>query len=256
MQRIYDLGDVSQYCEGLMSNHYDTLGVAPGSTAKEVRKAYLRRARALHPDRQQGRTQADARRAEEAMQQVNVAWNVLSDSKKRSEYDQTLVRRTGTGQANKTRSPSDRRPTPPPRQSNAARQQQAQPRQTTPHRSIDDEPGDGSVSALASLPVLIILGIILGVLIVTAFGTRDDSAPGREVVPELDSQMRDDDCFVFVGDTIRAESCSSGRADAQAVAVVPDQGNCPSNTLNITQGDRVICYVNLVAGSSVTTPTE
>ena len=241
-----------------MSNHYDTLGVAPGSSAKEVRKAYLRRARALHPDRQQGRTQADARRAEEAMQQVNVAWNVLSDTKKRSEYDESLTQRSGSRPASKPRSPADRRPTPPPRQANTARpqQQSAQAKQSTQRRSIDDEPGDGSVSALASLPVLIIVGIILGVLIVTAFGNRDDSNPGREVVTELDSQMRDDDCFVFVGDDIRAESCSSGRADAQAVAVVPDPGNCPSNTLNLRRGDRVICYVSLVAGSTVTTPAE
>ena len=73
-----------------MSSHYDTLGVAQGATAKEIRKAYLRRARALHPDRQQGRSPADARRAEEAMQQVNVAWNVLSDTKKRADYDSQI----------------------------------------------------------------------------------------------------------------------------------------------------------------------
>ncbi len=249
-----------------MSTHYDTLGVAPGSSAQEVRKAYLRRARALHPDRQLGRSPADARRAEEAMQQVNAAWSVLSDRKKRADYDVSLSQRGGTRQSNKARSPQDRRPptpprqatySPPPRQPSGA-QSGAKPAGSRGEKrpSIDDEPGDGSVSVIASLPVLIIVGIALGILIVTAFGNQEESDPGRSIVPELDSQMRDEDCFVFVGDSIRAESCLSGRADARAVAVVPDPGNCPADSLNITQGDNVICYVELVAGSSVTVAPE
>ena len=197
------------------------------------------------------------------MQQVNVAWDVLSDSKKRSAYDQSLRPSSGPRQAssgqrqsNAPRSPADRQPTPPPRQSQPSRPQQSTSGQGTPRKSIDDEPGDGSVSALASLPVLIIAGIALGILIVTAFGSQDNDGSGREVVPELDSQIRGEECFVFVGESIRAESCSSGRADAQAVAVMPNAGNCPSNTLNITQGNRVICYVPFVAGSTITIPTE
>ena len=59
-----------------MGTHYETLGVTPSATAKEIRKAYLRRARALHPDRQLDRSEADARRAEEAMQVVNAAWDL------------------------------------------------------------------------------------------------------------------------------------------------------------------------------------
>ena len=73
-----------------MATHYETLGITPTSTTQEIRKAYLRRARALHPDRQQGKTEKEARRAEQAMQQVNVAWNVLSDPSKKAEYDSSL----------------------------------------------------------------------------------------------------------------------------------------------------------------------
>lgn len=71
-----------------MADHYETLGVPPTASADEVRTAYLRRARALHPDRQTGLS-ADARdRAGQAMVQVNSAWNVLKDPASRRRYDQ------------------------------------------------------------------------------------------------------------------------------------------------------------------------
>ncbi len=238
-----------------MSTHYDTLGVAPGATASELRKAYLRRARALHPDRQQGRSPADARRAEEAMRQVNVAWDVLSDKQKRSDYDGQLNARSPTQRTTQQRPPAARRPTPQPRQ---------QPRSSASHRSagangrsIDDEPGDGSVSIWASLPVLIVVGIALGILIVTAFGGGEGSGvDNRPIAPSLDDQVRDGNCFIFVGDSLRVESCSSGRADAEAIEIVPDPGNCPAGTESLQQGELVLCYARLIPGSAVTVPSE
>ena len=74
-----------------MPTHYETLGVDSSATAAEIRKAYLRRARALHPDRQLGRSVKEAKAAEEAMQQVNLAWGVLSDPAKKSEYDKRAI---------------------------------------------------------------------------------------------------------------------------------------------------------------------
>lgn len=244
-----------------MSTHYDTLGVAPTATTKEIRKAYLRRARALHPDRQQGRSPADARRAEEAMRQVNVAWNVLSNGEKRSEYDVSISPRNSSQRsANSTRSGQSSNPSAqqrPSSQPNSARVRttggggQSRPKEQQ-RRSIDDEPGDGSVSVLASLPVLIIVGIALGLLIVTAFGNQDDVDDNRERAPALDSQIRDSDCFIFLTNGgIQQESCSSGRADALAIDVVPDPGNCPAGTESIAQGEIVLCFERLVAGSSV-----
>lgn len=251
-----------------MSTHYDTLGVQPGATAKEIRKAYLRRARALHPDRQQGRSPADARRAEEAMRQVNVAWNCLSNEEKRSAYDQRISPRRDATRTSQPRPAQATRPAAQRQsgQQRATSQSQAkksgQPRQASsqrqPHRtdthrhSIDDEPGDGSVSVLASLPVLIILGIALGLLIITAFGNQGDTSDNRERVPELDSQMFESNCFTFMVDGgLQQESCATGRADAEVVAVVPDPGNCPADTESVTQGDTVLCFVRLVPGSSV-----
>lgn len=66
------------------ADHYSTLGVAPSATAADLRTAYLKLARANHPD-QFGDT--DRSRAEARMQQINEAWNVLGVKHKRREYD-------------------------------------------------------------------------------------------------------------------------------------------------------------------------
>ena len=245
----------------LMPNHYETLGVAKTASTKEIRKAYLRRARALHPDRQQGRSPSDARRAEEAMQQVNVAWNVLSDTKKKSEYDNSLRTRSGgtrsPGQrtAGQQGTPTQRRVNnPPPRSPKPSGASSS----SSSGRSIDDEPGDGSVSVWASLPVLIIVGIGLGLLIITAFGNSDGGSGGndRELAPELDSDMRDEDCFIFVGDSIMQVSCDGGRAEGRVIATAPDASFCPANTESTVQGEFVLCFERLIPGSTNAIPNE
>lgn len=69
---------------------YSVLGVADGADPAEVRRAYLRLARAHHPDLHPAGT---ARRtAERRMQEVNEAWAVLSDPQRRAEYDRRLGR--------------------------------------------------------------------------------------------------------------------------------------------------------------------
>ena len=236
-----------------MPNHYDTLGVEPGATAKEIRKAYLRRARALHPDRQQGRSAADARRAEEAMRQVNVAWNVLSDSTKRSAYDATIrsapaTTRQANSRPRTSERPQQQRQTSP----NHASTRSARTEHREPSgRRIDEEDGDGSVSVWASLPVLVVVGVLLGILLVSAFGNSGEPVDNRPIAPELDDQVREGNCFVFIGDSIQAEACMSGRADGEVVDVVPDPGNCPTGTEALVQGEFVLCYQRLVAGSGV-----
>lgn len=69
-----------------MADHYTTLGVGPSATAADLRTAYLKLARAHHPDKFEG---ADRQVAEARMQQINEAWNVLGVRHKRREYDAT-----------------------------------------------------------------------------------------------------------------------------------------------------------------------
>jgi len=63
-------------------DYYKSLGVEKTATADEIKKAYRKLAVKYHPDRNQGDNAA-----EEKFKEINEAYAVLSDAKKRKEYD-------------------------------------------------------------------------------------------------------------------------------------------------------------------------
>lgn len=62
-------------------DYYDVLGVSRTDNDEEIRRAFRKRAMEFHPDRNK-----DAG-AEEKFKEINEAYQVLSDSKKRAQYD-------------------------------------------------------------------------------------------------------------------------------------------------------------------------
>ena len=62
---------------------YKILGVSPTASQSEIKNAYRLQAKALHPDK----TKGDAA-MEEKFKAVSEAYDILSDGKKRAEYDQ------------------------------------------------------------------------------------------------------------------------------------------------------------------------
>jgi DnaJ-class molecular chaperone len=66
----------------MAQDYYDTLGVPRTASADEIKKAYRKLARKHHPD-----LNPDNPKAKEKFQEVQTAFDVLSDAKKRELYD-------------------------------------------------------------------------------------------------------------------------------------------------------------------------
>lgn len=63
-------------------DYYDTLGIKKGADAAEIKKAYRRKAKELHPD-----SNSSNPKAEEQFKEANEAYEILKDAEKKAAYD-------------------------------------------------------------------------------------------------------------------------------------------------------------------------
>ncbi len=71
-----------------MENYYMVLGIHPGASPEEIRRAYLRKVKEKHPDRFN-----DPKEKEEATKEfalITEAYRILSDPNQRQEFDKRL----------------------------------------------------------------------------------------------------------------------------------------------------------------------
>ena len=69
-------------------DYYEVLGVDKNASEDDIKKAFKKAAMKYHPDRFANASDAEKKDAEEKFKEINEAYQVLSDTQKKQQYDQ------------------------------------------------------------------------------------------------------------------------------------------------------------------------
>lgn len=184
-------------------SHYEVLGVSPSAGSDEVRRAYLDRAREAHPDRHVDASGTQRSEAERRMQEVNEAWRVLGNPRRRRHYDlerapETLFVSRGDG---------------------------TMPNDVLPSR---DEI-DGTARLIRGLPWMILIVVLFAIFVFTAY-----AATGGGTEPRT--------CVTADGTAVSDAPCGSPGA-RRVISTVTTSQPCPAGTerLQPARGPTVYC---------------
>ena len=72
---------------GKSEDYYEILGVDKNVSSEDLKKQFRKLSIKYHPDKQVGKTDEEKKEAEEKFKEIAEAYDVLSDPKKRAEYD-------------------------------------------------------------------------------------------------------------------------------------------------------------------------
>lgn len=207
--------------------HYEVLGVDRRAGHEQVRRAYLDAARRWHPDRLGSASPPEAAAAETAMREVNEAWSVLGEEDLRSAYDRQLVAQTSTFGDHVGGDASD------------PRVLRIDPRLLDPEflsarRDAQlNEISDRSAVAVRALPVVLVLGLLVGIFVFTAYADRSgDVSPATTVPgPSLGAGIEANDCVVVMSGPSLLEVPCTSTADGVVVGAHLGDGSCPLGTV-------------------------
>ena len=203
-------------------NLYDILGVSRGAPTEQIRSAYRRLARQVHPD-----VGSAVQGASVSMAEINYAWSVLSDPVRRREYDNSL----GT-----TRSG------------------------TSSHSSATREDRDTQVIPPKMLPPsrfpwrgMLIAAIVGSAIVLIARSFTDSPQPG---IP--DQLLEPGSCVVVGSERLASEVSCGGPHDYVVVQFIPLDRVCPLDTemYRDRQGMGMACVRAVAPGASVVTPSS
>jgi curved DNA-binding protein CbpA len=209
--------------------------VPPAASAEEIRRAYHRLARSLHPDRHVGSSPERAASAARRMQEVNAAWTVLSNQASRALYDADLrleAARTATAAA-----------APRPAASSPTGAYGPAPTVTRVHPEyVDVAPPAVWSPVFRGMPWLLVLAVLGFIFVFTAFAAgRGDDEQGNARPTTTTAAPRPPqagDCVRFVGGNgLQLVGCDFAH-DAVLVELAPLGRPCPSGTREIYLSDE------------------
>ena len=73
-----------------MANYYDILGVSKDASEQEIKKAFKKLSIKYHPDKHVNDSPEEQKRCEDKFKEINEAYDTLSDSQKRKQYDNPM----------------------------------------------------------------------------------------------------------------------------------------------------------------------
>jgi hypothetical protein len=212
--------------------HYQVLGVDPGADTETIRRAYVMVAKATHPDRRHSDDPERVARAEEHIRLANAAWNVLRDRDRRAEYNRSLRSDPVVGSAPGTA----------PRATAGSGPTAAHPAPPSGHVVPA-----GQASLWRYAPVAVVLVVLLGILVVSAYATsRDATAPtdtlARSQVPTVDECVLV--AFLTGGRAPVPVTCGT-QGSFRVVSLVDTPRPCPSGTEQLPLSDQktTLCLV-------------
>lgn len=208
---------------------YEILGVERTADHGEIRRAYLAAARRWHPDRLREASEGESAEAEAAMRRVNEAWSVLGKVDRRREYDQQLVAGATRSSVFEFSTGVDEDP----------RIRRIDPRLIDPEflaarRDMQlNEISDRSAMAVRAFPVLVVLALLVGIFVVTAYAdNRGDATPQTTVPgPSLGSGIEANDCVDIIGGPSLLEVPCTANADGLVIGAHLGDGLCPLGTI-------------------------
>jgi DnaJ-like protein len=191
---------------------YERLGVDPAASQAEIRAAYRRLARRVHPDR--GGSGSEA-----AMAAVNEAWRVLGDPARRANYDASLrPQAIVIGGASTTT---------------------VQP----PVRAEDEEEGRSFLAV--ALPWIVVLAVLGGIFLFTAYARGGPGGGAGTTVSgeSVDGVVGIGSCIVLDSRARAVEKSCGGPHLGVTKAIVAAQAPCPLGTEGFYSLDavRLIC---------------
>jgi hypothetical protein len=207
-----------------VADHYETLGVASEATPDAIRAAYVRIAKAHHPDRRHHQDPARRAEADAVMKSANEAWAVLRNPDRRREYDLSR-RRRDTGDAAAVARPAAAPPERRPEGFAVARS----------HHPL-----------LAFGPLVVILAVLVGLLVWSAVETADD-ATGPSGSPTTVLRFEVGSCLLVAaletGPAPVPVECGTRNA-ARVHSTVATPRPCPPDTLGVpVPGERTTLCV-------------